>query len=134
VVEDPVQALFVAAAILDAKYPPQSNLTLGVMPSWMGGPKVGKCPKLLNQFNSVDSLIQNAGTLARLKGGKLMGTVTGDGEAMFKAITQGGRTLPSGYVKLADGTIVGKHIASSTGEFTIDINKAGTIYKIRVNP
>jgi RHS repeat-associated protein len=43
VVEDPVQALFVAAAILDAKYPPQSNLTLGVMPSWMGGPRA-KCP------------------------------------------------------------------------------------------
>jgi RHS repeat-associated protein len=96
--------------------------------------KVSKCDKLLNQFNSADSLIQNAGALTRLKGGKLMGTVTGDGEAIFKAVSQGGQTLPSGFVKMADGTIIGKHIATSTGEFTIDINKAGRSFKIRVNP
>jgi hypothetical protein len=94
----------------------------------------GTAPKLLNQYNSVDSLIQDAGTLSKLKGGKLMGTVTGDGQAIFNAITQGGQTLPSGYVKLADGTIIGKHIATSTGEFTIDINVGGKIFKIRVNP
>jgi hypothetical protein len=90
-------------------------------------------PKLLNQFNDVDSLIQNAGKLARLKGGKLMGTVTGDGEAIFRAVSQGGETLSNGYVKMADGTIVGSHIASSTGEFTIDVNRAGQIFKIRVS-
>jgi hypothetical protein len=78
-------------------------------------------------------LIQNAGKLARLKGGKLMGTVTGDGEAIFRAVSQGGETLSNGYVKMADGTIVGSHIASSTGEFTIDVNRAGQIFKIRVS-
>lgn len=44
------------------------------------------------------------------------------------------RTLLAGYVKMADGTIIGKHIATSTGQFTIDINQAGQIFKIRVNP
>jgi len=91
-------------------------------------------PKLLNQFNSVESLIQNAGSLTRLKGGVNMGTVMGDGEAIFSAISKGGQTLPSGYVKMADGTIIGRHIATSTGQFTIDINQAGQIFKIRVNP
>ncbi len=91
-------------------------------------------PKLLNQFNSAESLIQNAGSLTKLKGGVKMGTVTGDGEGIFKAISNGGQTLPSGYVKMADGTIVGKHIAGSTGQFTIDVNQAGQIFKIRVNP
>jgi len=91
-------------------------------------------PKQLNQFNSAESLIQNAGSLTRLKGGVKMGTVTGDGEAIFKAITNGGETLPSGYVKMADGTTIGKHIAGSTGQFTIDVNQAGQIIKIRVNP
>jgi hypothetical protein len=91
-------------------------------------------PMLLNQFNSADSLILNAGTLTTLKGGSLMGTVTGDGDAIFNAISQGGQTLSSGYVKMADGTIIGTHIATSTGQFTIDINKAGQIFKIRVNP
>jgi hypothetical protein len=88
----------------------------------------------LNQFNSADSLIQSAGALTRLKGGKLMGTVTGDAEAILRAISEGGKALPNGYVKMADGTVIGKHIADSTGEFTIDINKAGRIFKIRVNP
>ncbi len=90
--------------------------------------------KLLNQFNSAESLIQNAGSLTRLKGGVNMGTVMGDGEAIFNAISKGGQTLPSGYVKMADGTIIGRHIATSTGQFTIDINQAGQIFKIRVNP
>jgi len=101
------------------------------------GDEVGtlcKSTKLLNQFNSADSLIKNAGDLTRLKGGVKMGTVTGNGEAIFRAISNGGQMLPSGYVKMADGTIIGKHVASSTGEFTIDINQAGQIYKIRVNP
>jgi hypothetical protein len=90
--------------------------------------------KLLNQFNSAESLIQNAGSLTRLKGGVNIGTVMGDGEAIFNAISKGGQTLPSGYVKMADGTIIGRHIATSTGQFTIDINQAGQIFKIRVNP
>ncbi|MEN9677034.1 MAG: hypothetical protein RIS76_2930 [Verrucomicrobiota bacterium] len=90
--------------------------------------------KLLNQFNSAESLIQNAGSLTRLKGGVNMGTVIGDGEAIFNAISKGGQTLPSGYVKMADGTIIGRHIATSTGQSTIDINQAGQIFKIRVNP
>lgn len=63
-----------------------------------------------------------------------MGTVRGNGEAIFKEITKGGQALPSGYVKMTDGTIIGKHIATSTGQFTIDINQAGQVFKIRVNP
>lgn len=91
-------------------------------------------PKLLNQYNSAASLIQFAGNLTRLKGGAKMGTVTGDGEAIFRAISSGGQTLPNGFVRMADGTMIGKHIASSSGQFTIDINQAGQIFKIRVIP
>jgi hypothetical protein len=83
---------------------------------------------------SAESLIKNAGALKSLKGGVKMGTVRGNGDAIFKEITKGWHTLPSGYVKMADGTIIGKHIATSTGQFTIDVNQAGQIFKIRVNP
>ena len=31
-----------------------------------------------------------------------------------------------------DGTIIGSHVSKSTGVATIDINKAGQVYKIRV--
>jgi hypothetical protein len=33
--------------------------------------------------------------------------------------------------QLADGTLVGKHFSKKTGEFTIDINQGGTVYKLR---
>jgi RHS repeat-associated protein len=91
-------------------------------------------PRLLNQFNSVDSLLQYAGTFTRLKGGVQMATIKGNGEAIFNALAQGGQILRSGYVRLADGTIIGKHISPKFGEFTIDINRAGQLFKIRVNP
>ena len=48
-------------------------------------------PKLLHQFNSADSLIGSLSNLTRLKSGNLMGTVVGDGEAIFTAISQGGQ-------------------------------------------
>lgn len=63
-----------------------------------------------------------------------MGAVSGDGEAIFKAITSGGKITTRGLVEMPDGTIIGKHIAGSTGQFTIDINQAGQVFKIRVNP
>ena len=89
-------------------------------------------PKLLNQFNSVDSLLLRLTKLERLKGGVRMGTITGDGESIFKAITNGGKRLPNGLVKMPDGTLIGRHIATSTAEFTIDINRAGQLFKVRV--
>jgi hypothetical protein len=95
-------------------------------------------PKLLNQFNSAESLIQNAGCLkGGLKGGVKLGTVKGDGEAIFKAISDGGQLLPSGMVKLPDGTLIGSHIGTSVknaGNFTIDIVNQGQRYKIVVTP
>ena len=60
----------------------------------------------------------------------------GNGEAIFEILTQGGQKLPSGAVRLPDGTEIFKHISKTTGEFTLDINKAGQLYKImiRINP
>jgi hypothetical protein len=91
-------------------------------------------PKVLNQFNSVDSLLQNAGTFTKLKGGVQQAIIKGDGQSIFNAISQGGQKLPSGAVKMPDGTILNTHISPKSGEFTIDINQAGQFFKIRVNP
>ncbi len=46
--------------------------------------------KLLNQFNSVESLLQNAGKFSRVKGGAQQAFIRGDGASVFKTISQGG--------------------------------------------
>ena len=92
-------------------------------------------PQLLNQFNSVESLI-NSSTFKQLERSNqvLQTTIKGNGEAIFKTLSQGGQKLPSGAVRLPDGTELFKHISKTTGEFTLDINKAGQLYKVRINP
>lgn len=91
--------------------------------------------KLLNQYNSVESLI-NAHTFKQLnKANQTLHTIIrGNGEAIFKTLAQGGKRLPSGAVRLPDGTELFKHFSKKTGEFTLNINKAGKLYKVRINP
>jgi hypothetical protein len=72
--------------------------------------------------------------MTRLKGGAKQGKITGNGNSIFDAITQGGQSLPSGAVRMPNGTIIFKHVSVTTGEFTIDINAGGNLYKIRINP
>jgi len=83
---------------------------------------------------SVDDLLDMSSNAKKLKGGKVQKVIQGDGESMFKSIAQGGDELASGAVKLPDGTIVNKHISTTTGQVTIDVNRGGSIYKIRVDP
>jgi len=66
-------------------------------------------PKLLNQFNSVDSLLENAGRFTRVKGGVRQAVIKGNGEGIFSAISQGGQKLRSGAVRLEEGTIINRH-------------------------
>ena len=89
--------------------------------------------KLLNQFNSAESLIQGAGNLTKVKAG-MQGFVKGDGASIFKAISQGGTRQANGTILMQDGTTLFNHFSTKTGVYTIDINKAGQIYKIRVTP
>lgn len=97
--------------------------------------RIVKGAKALQKFKSVESLI-NTYTFKQLnKANQTLHTVIrGDGEAIFKALTQGGKKLPSGAIKLPDGTKLFKHLSKKTGEFTLNINKAGKLYKIRINP
>jgi hypothetical protein len=87
--------------------------------------------KLLNQFNSSESLIQGAGNLTKVKAG-MQGFVKGDGTSIFKAVTNGGTKQANGTILMQDGTTIFNHFSTKTGVYTIDINKAGQIYKIRV--
>ena len=87
--------------------------------------------KLLNQFNSAESLIQGAGNLTKVKAG-MQGFVKGDGPSIFKAITNGGTRQANGTILMQDGTTIFNHFSTKTGVYTIDINKAGQIFKIRV--
>jgi hypothetical protein len=66
--------------------------------------------------------------------GEIQGFIRGDGQSIFEALIKGGTRRANGTVLLKDGTIVGKHFSIKSGEFTIDINKAGQIYKIRIIP
>jgi X-X-X-Leu-X-X-Gly heptad repeat protein len=69
-----------------------------------------------------------------LKNGVQQAIITGDGNAIFNALSQGGKTLQSGAVQLTDGTILFSHTSTTTGQFTLDINTGAQIYKIRINP
>ncbi len=94
-----------------------------------------EAPQLLNQFNSVESLLEkNVGNFTKLKGGVQQATIQGNGPDIFRALSQGGQTLSSGAVRLPNGTVIFSHISTTTGEFTLDINAAGQIYKIRIGP
>ena len=90
-------------------------------------------PKLLNQFNSAESLIQGAGNLTKVKAG-MQGFVKGDGNTIFKSITQGGTLSSKGYYNMPNGTVISKYFSSTSGDFTIFINQGSKAYKIRITP
>ena len=57
----------------------------------------------------------------------------GNGELIFNNLIKNAKgRLPSGSYVLDKGIIINKHISTTTGEFTIDINNKGKIYKIRI--
>jgi len=87
---------------------------------------------LLNQFNSVESLIENAGKLERLKGSVHQGFVKGNIDDVFKSIIQGGKYITPYRVQLPNGTIITKYSSSTTGTPTLQINKGNQIFKIRI--
>lgn len=87
--------------------------------------------KMLNQFNSAESLIQGAGKLSRVKGAR-QGFVKGNVDDIFKSITQGGKQLAPNRVQLPNGTIITKYFSSTTGVPTLQINKGNQIFKIRI--
>jgi RHS repeat-associated protein len=80
----------------------------------------------------VDNILSQAGKLKRLKHGKRLGEIKGDGQKIFDDLIKDGTGRADGGYLLKDGTIVNKHISKETGEFTIDINRGGAQYKIRV--
>ena len=86
--------------------------------------------KLLNQFDSEENLIQGVGNLTEVKAG-MQGFVKGDGASIFEAISQGGTRQANGTILMQDGTTLFNHFSTKTGVYTIDINKAGQIFKIR---
>jgi len=89
--------------------------------------------KLLNQFNSAESLISGAGKLNKVKAG-MQGFVKGDGASIFKSISQGGTRQTNGTILMNDGTTLFNHFSTKTGAYTIDINRAGQVFKIRIAP
>jgi RHS repeat-associated protein len=94
----------------------------------------GESDAVLNEFNNIDEVIQEAGPFKRLSGGELQGKLEGDINAIFNRLAQGGERLPSGAFRLKDGTEIFMHTSTKTGVLTLDINKAeigGEIYKIR---
>jgi X-X-X-Leu-X-X-Gly heptad repeat protein len=83
-------------------------------------------------FNSVDGLLDNM-ALSPTKKGAMQGFIKGDGEAIFKTLSKGGKQLQSGAVELSNGTTLFNHYSTKTRQYTLDINKGGEIFKIRIN-
>ena len=90
-----------------------------------------KGTKLLNQYNSVESLIKGAGKLSRIKGG-MQGFVKGDGASVFKALTQNAKMQSNGQYLLSNGVQIGYHFSKTIGAYTIHITPtAEEMIKIR---
>lgn len=85
------------------------------------------------KVDSIDALIQSAGPLQQVRGAQ-QGFVKGDAQQVFSQVTKGAQQVKSGAYRRADGTMVNMHSSTTTGVPTIDINRAGAIYKIRVIP
>jgi len=80
---------------------------------------------------NVDELIQNAGTLSKVKGGR-QGFIEGNIDEIFSSLTKNGKQIEPNRFQLPDGTIVTKYPSSTNGVPTLQINRNGQIYKIRV--
>jgi RHS repeat-associated protein len=97
--------------------------------------EAGSSTKLLNQFNSVDSLIQQLGKLSPSKNA-IVGQVNagGNANAVFNALTQGGKVINSaGTVEMENGDQITLYPSTSMGGVpTLQINIGGALFKIRI--
>ena len=92
--------------------------------------------KLLQRFNSVESLVGNAGKLQRLKGGVRQGFIQGNADDIFKGLSQqyGSKiqVSPKGNPFFTSGNMRVDLTGSSQGIRTLRVNNGGRIFKIRV--
>jgi RHS repeat-associated protein len=95
---------------------------------------VVNAPIPLAQFNSVESLLGSIPKFDKLKAGVKQAFINGDGPSILRSITNSAKSTPSGRFILPDGTNLGMHFSTRTGEYTIDINNLGKVFKIRINP
>lgn len=99
-------------------------------------PNVFKTASVLSKstkpgIKNVDDLLQTAGELKRVKGAK-QGFVNGNALEIYNSLIKGGTKVNKNLYRLSDGTLINLHKSTKTGIQTIDINRAGQIYKIRV--
>ena len=111
---------------------------LGAMKYARGVSAAKGSTKLLQQFNSVESIIQNAERLARAKGGVRIGSVTGNADNIFGGLAkQYGAKIQTGRggeIFFRSGNVrVGLHNSSRGAGPTLHIDNAGRLFKIRVN-
>ena len=82
--------------------------------------------------NNVDALINSASDTSVRQHGETQGFVQGDAQTIFQDLTKGAQHIRDNLYKLPDGTYINYHSSTVNGLPTIDINKGGHIYKIRV--
>jgi hypothetical protein len=99
------------------------------------GDAIGKDGNPTNEINaaaaSVDKLINSARELEQVRGAT-QGFVKGDAKQIYNNLIQGAEHVRDNLYRFKDGTLVNFHYSTKTGVATIDINRAGEIYKIRV--
>jgi hypothetical protein len=84
-------------------------------------------------IKTVDDLIKASGKLTRLKSGAKQGIVKGNVQEIYSNLTKEASQVRGNLYRLKDGTLINLHKSTTTGVSTIDINKAGEIFKIRGN-
>ncbi len=108
----------------------QGDIAADLILSSLGGGMM-KGP-LKGLIKSVDDLIEAAGKFSRGKTKIGENTIHQNINDVFNTITEGGKVLESGAVKMGDGRIIHKHVSKETGHKTITVNQKGKrLKKIR---
>jgi hypothetical protein len=89
--------------------------------------------KIQIQRQSVDALIESITDINMLKNGEMQGALKGDASSIFQDLIIDATHIRGNLYQLPDGTYINFHNSTSTGVPTIDINKSGMIYKLRIN-
>jgi RHS repeat-associated protein len=98
----------------------------------LSGNKLKASRNVSTSTQKADALIKKAEDISVRKNGEIQGFVQGDAQAIFQDLTKGAQHIRGNLYKLPDGTLINYHNSTSTGTPTIDINRGGVIYKIRI--
>ena len=86
---------------------------------------------ITSSINNVDDLLFVTRKMTHIKGAR-QGFIQGNINKIFNSITRGGNQIGPNRFQLPDGTMVTKYTSTTSGISTLQVNKNGKLFKIRI--